>query len=82
MSNLSPDEIEQIAAKAVRETLLAMGLNTADPDALIELQKDFAYVRAWRESVDAVKRKGLLVSISNIVTGGVGALWMAIQGRG
>ena len=78
--SLSADEIEQIAAKAVRETLLAMGLNTADPDSLIELQKDFAYVRAWRESVDAVKQKGLLVAISIIVTGAAGAVWMAVRG--
>ena len=77
---MTSEEIERIAAKAVRETLLAMGLNTADSNSLIELQKDLAYVRAWRESVDAVKRKGLLVAITIVVTGLAGTIWMAVRG--
>jgi hypothetical protein len=78
--SLTAEEVKHIASQAVSETLLALGVNTKDPDDFIEMQKDFAHVRAWRQSVETVKTRGLTAAIVIIVTGVLGAVWMAIRG--
>lgn len=84
MMPLTSAEIEHIATttarKAVSETLLALGVNTADPNAVIEMQKDFASVRAWRQSVDTVRTRGLTAAVGIVVAGMLGAAWMALRG--
>lgn len=78
--SLTADDVDRIAKRAVSETLLALGVNTKDPDDFIEMQKDFAHVRAWRQSVETVRTRGLIVATGIIVTGIIGAVWMAIKG--
>lgn len=84
MMPLTSSEIEHIAQesakKAVRELLLAMGVDASDPKALIEMQKDFAHNRRWRESVETVRTKGLIVATGIVVSGIIGAIWMAMRG--
>ncbi len=83
MVPFTSDEIEHIAAtsakRAVSELLLAMGVNTDNPNALIEMQKDFAHVRKWRESVELVRIRTITVAVGVIVTGILGALYMAFK---
>ncbi len=43
------------------------------------MQRDFSHVRAWRESTEAIKRKGFLAIVGVIVTGIAGALWLGIR---
>lgn len=81
---LTSDEIRHVASaaakEAVQELLVALGVDASDPKALIEMQKDFAHVRAWRESVETVKKRSLIAAVT-IITGGIlGAIWMAIKG--
>ena len=80
--SLTADEVRHIAREAVSETLLALGVKTDDPDAFIEMQKDFAHVRAWRQSVETVKTRGLTAAIGIIVAGVLGAIWMAMPFKG
>lgn len=84
MIQFTSDEIRHIAGEsaklAVREMLVAMGANAEGPDALIEMQKDFAHIRKWRQSVEAVQTRGLMVAVGIIVTGIAGAIWMAVRG--
>ena len=83
--SLTAEEVETIAAKAatqaVTETLLKLGVNAGDPDDYIEMQKDFAHVRAWRQSVETVRNRGLVVATGIIVSGIIGAIWLAIKGH-
>lgn len=72
---MTDDDARAIARATVREMLLTLG---ADPDEPTELQKDFAFVRTWRLSTEAVKRQGLLTAAGVIVTGALGLIWLAV----
>jgi hypothetical protein len=82
--SLTPDEVKHIASEsarqAVAEILLALGVKTNDQDDFIEMQKDFAHVRAWRQSVETIRTRGLIAATGIIVTGVMGAVWMGIKG--
>ncbi len=81
-SGLSHDEVrliaEEAAERALEKLFLTLGVNVADPDAVIATQEDLAHLRAWRESIKTVKRKGLGAAVAFIVTGGLGWLVMAL----
>jgi len=67
---------EEAAEQAVKKTLLALGIDTTKPEAILEAQKDMQHLRAWRTSVDTIKTKGILAAITVIVTGTLGVLWL------
>ena len=64
--SLNHEEITKLVAEAVRQTLLQMGLDSSDP---IAMQRDFQHLRAWRESGEEIKKKGMLVLTGIFVTG-------------
>lgn len=74
------ERIHEIAREVARETVKEMmremftglGVNTSDPDDIIKMQADFAHLRAWRESTDAVKRNSMKAAVTIIVTGALG----------
>ena len=86
MLPLTSSEIEHIAEesarKAVRELLLAMGVDASDPKALIQMQKNMAHLNIWRESAETVRNHGLKVAIGIIVSGVLGAVYMLFQRGG
>lgn len=76
-------EIATIAAeRAVKSTLLSLGINIDDPKDVVAAQLDFRHLRAWRESADAVKRKALLTAVTVLVTGAIGYLVLAFRSGG
>ncbi len=75
---MTEDDARAIARATVREMLITLG---ADPDEPTELQRDFAFVRTWRLSTEAVKRQGLLTAAGIIVTGVLGLIWLAVTHR-
>lgn len=83
---LSSSEIQHIAsetAKAtVRETLLTLGVNINEPEAVRKMQQDFAYLRDWREASGTIKARTITTLVGILVTGGMGALWLALSGGG
>jgi hypothetical protein len=74
---MTEHEVKKIVAEAVAETLLTLGIDTTDP---VELQKDMAHLRAWRESVQTVKQQGLVTAVGILVAGMLGLLWLAFKG--
>ncbi|MFC5385211.1 hypothetical protein ACFPLB_04425 [Aquamicrobium segne] len=70
-------EVRKIVADAVKETLTSIGIPADSP---IEVQKDMAHLRAWRESVSTVKRQGLITAVGILTAGVIGAIWMAVKG--
>lgn len=84
MIQFTSSEIEGIASaaakQAVRELLVAMGVDANDPKALIEMQRDFAHIRRWRQSVETVRTQGLVVAVGIVFSGIAGAIWMAFRG--
>jgi len=75
---MTEDDARAIARATVREMLITLG---ADPDEPTELQRDFAFVRTWRLSTEAVERQGLLTAAGIIVTGVLGLIWLAVTHR-
>lgn len=71
-------EVKKIVAETVAQTLLTLGVDTNDP---VELQKDLAHLRAWRESMETVRRQSLITAIGVITAGVLGLIWLAIKGQ-
>jgi len=69
------DTAERAATKALDGFFLRMGVDTKDP---ISMQKDFAMLRAWRESSEMIKKRGLAVAVTVIVTGALGMIYAAL----
>lgn len=67
-------EIKKIVSETVNETLLKLGIDAADP---LELQADMQHLRAWRQSINTVKRQSLLTAVGVLTTGFLGFLYMA-----
>lgn len=74
---MTEHELKKIVSEAVSETLLKLGIDASDP---VELQKDMAHLRAWRESVATVKQQGLVTAVGILVAGVLGLLWLAFKG--
>lgn len=70
-------EVKKIVAETVEQTLLTLGVDTDDP---IALQKDLAHLRAWRESMETVRKQSLITAIGIIVAGALGLLWLGLKG--
>ncbi|UTC27986.1 hypothetical protein [Stenotrophomonas phage A1432] len=76
LNNLTREEARLVIRESVREAFLMLGIKVDDP---IEVQKDFQHLREWRNTTDAVKRKGLLTIIGILTTGFLAALWLGIK---
>lgn len=74
---MTETEIKTIVKEAVKETLLGLGVDADDPT---EVQKDWAFLRNWRESTEAVKRQGLIAVVVTALVGLAGLVWMAMKG--
>lgn len=70
-------EVKKIVAETVTQTLLMLGVDTDDP---VALQKDMAHLRAWRESMETVRKQSLITAIGVITAGVLGLLWLAAKG--
>lgn len=73
---LTRGEIDQVVRKTVKETLLSLGIDAADP---IEMQRDFQMLRDWRRASNSVRSKGLLTLIGIITAGVLGAVWIGVK---
>ncbi len=79
--NVDDDKVREIVRVTVKETLnelfMGLGVDVKDPT---EVQKDFAFVRSWRESSDAVKRQGLIGAAGFLVLAVLGLIWSKVSG--
>ena len=98
---MTPTEVREIAEatgrEVVRETLLAIGLDVADPVKLqrdfvvmrevgalamdAEFRKDIEHTRKWRKAIEQVETKGFIAAVGMIATGVIGLVWAAIKGK-
>ncbi len=69
-------DIKKIVSETVKETMLLLGVKIDDP---VEMQKDFAHLRSWREAVDTARSTSMLTALGILVTGALGALWLGLQ---
>lgn len=85
MMPLNDAEIQDIAGAAadaaVRKLFLTMGVDTSDDKAMIEMQKDFAHTRESRLAIAAIKTRAYLVATGIVISGVLGAIWLAFKGQ-
>src|ERR1700722_11649066 len=94
-------EVREIAEapgrEVVRETLLAIGLDVADPlklqrDFVVmrevgalamdpEFRKDIEHTRKWRKAIEQVETKSFIAAVGMIATGVIGLVWAAIRSK-
>lgn len=71
--SVSKEEMQQIADAAAERVLsrvfLTLGIDITDPQSILRHQKDSAYLRAWRESMEAVRGVSLRTAITVVITG-------------
>ncbi len=73
---LGREDVEDIAKAAVRETLVLFGVQVDNP---VELQRDFARLREWRQNVDALKGKTLWAIFSIVLIGILGLVVLGFK---
>ena len=98
---MTPTEVREIAEatgrEVVRETLLAIGLDPADPlklqrDFVVmrevgalamdpEFRKDIEHTRKWRKAIEQVETKSFIAAVGVIATGVIGLVWAAIRSK-
>jgi hypothetical protein len=69
-------EIEQIVAETVRQTLIQLGISTVDP---LEMQKDMQHLREWRKSMESIKSKAMLTTLTVFLSGILAAIWLGFR---
>jgi len=79
---MSHDEMKEIAEaaahKAVKEVLLALGLDVENP---LEMQEDFAFMRSYRQLSQRVGSR-VLLTIATLATVGIaGLVWSQMSGK-
>lgn len=67
---------EDAAQKAVKQTLVSLGIDTDNPR---EHQADMLHVRRWRKSTEAVQSQGIKVTVALIFTGIIGMIYQHFQ---
>ncbi len=76
---LTETQLRELVTETVHATLTSIGIEVSDP---FTMQKDFVWLRGWRESSEEVKSKSLLALVTLAVTGLAGAVLLAIRGTG
>lgn len=76
---LVKETAEKTAEEVLRRAFLSMGIDMTTPTGIVATQADMQHLRAWRTSVETVKRQGLLTAVIIITTGFIGLIWTAIR---
>lgn len=70
MTDLTRHELEAVAEraadKAIAKVLMRLGVDMSAP---LDMQRDFAHLRKWRQSVDMVVPLTFKTAIAVVVTG-------------
>jgi hypothetical protein len=75
----APEELRALIKLTVAEALLQLGVDTSDPEQVLEFQRDLQHLRDWRISVNEVKSKGLMLVVGTVGAGVLGALWIGFK---
>lgn len=73
---LTHGELRELTRTLVQETLTQLGVEHNNP---LEMQKDFQHLREWRESTDAIKRKGMMTLVGIATTAIIGAIALGVK---
>lgn len=72
-------EIRRVVRDTVRETLTTLGLDAHAPDAVLDLQRDFAFLRRTRVGGEELARKTRLAAMGMALSGFAYLLWEGLR---
>ena len=76
---MSEAELEQIVRAGVKqgveETFLTTGIDVSTPEAVIQVQRDFQYMRRLRRTAENVQKWSTKVVVTTIVAAMLAAVW-------
>lgn len=73
---LHNSEADEVVLKTIATILTSFGIEEEDR---VELRADFQHLRRWRKSVEQAQSVTFKVVITVIVTGVLGAIWLAVK---
>jgi hypothetical protein len=76
MAELTEQQIERIAEKAVETYMIRMGIELEDPR---DMQSDMIFIRKFRQTCEAVGGKIVMVIVGVLTMGVIGGAWLAIK---
>lgn len=76
LADMTRDELRELIAETVRETLTQMG---ADPAHPLEMQRDFQHLRQWRRSGEELRSKGTLTLLGIFLSGTVALMLVGLR---
>lgn len=76
LHRIAEDAAEKASRKVMLEMLTVLGIESSDPRSM---QSDFRFLRDWRETTEAVKRRSILTIISTLTAGILGLIWYALK---
>lgn len=65
-----------VARETVKETFLALGVDTSSGKEVTEVQQDFAFMRTARLTTRKLRMHAITVALTLIVTAAGSALWL------
>lgn len=83
MNDMDEDEVRKIVKEAARQTvnevLSSLGLDARD---IKDAQRDFIFLRSWRETTEVVKKRGFAATVTLLLSGIAALIVMALKGNG
>ncbi len=76
---MTQDEIRAVVRQAVRDTLIELGVDTSDNQAMLGMQQDFAFLRKQRLMAELIGRQTRIALIGALIAGLLAALWAGFK---
>lgn len=73
---MNPAEIEDVVNRSVLKTLTALGVDASSPEAIVQAQVDFAYLRRSRRGAEEVAKWMKRTIVTAAVSGAGAMLWV------
>jgi hypothetical protein len=70
------DHLDETVLKTVSAILTGFGI---EDDERKEIKADFRYLRRFRNSAESVHRVGMATIVTVLITGVLGAIWLAVK---
>ena len=75
------DEMKKVAEEVLERFMeRAFDVAPGDVKALIEVRKDFGFMRAVREMRDSMLKHGIMVMVGALMIGVLSAIWFKVTG--
>lgn len=70
------EELETLIQNTVHATLTQLGIDQENP---LEMQRDFQWMRRWRQASESLPKAGIVAVLGVFVTGMCAALWIGFK---